>query len=358
MPKEGITHSFNMALGIETNNVAPQLIQNSGAALVQGIRQIGQQISGHLTEMQVKRDLGAMAQEMQGMNVQSNEFPVQLTQMLSRHPMAARDERGQQALSILGKAHGQWQAGEAEARAFGRAMLMQESRDRSARELYDYKREKELSDPQNVGGALVVPRDPATGQPNVLLPAPARAGAGPKTLAPGAILVDPTGKKLAENPKAITGSPSELSKERLKISLLSKSASSLKSEIDRGLSRLDATEEDQNKALEEVTTIKDKAMKAAAQSRFDELNRKKHAIIKEVNDLKLRHLTIQETLGNIQAGMMGGDGTPEVLPAADAVAAPAAAPNELVLVIDPNGVPGKVKASQLEAALQNGYKRR
>ena len=54
-----------MALGIEQNNVAPQLIANSGQALVQGIRQIGQQISGHLTEMQTKRDLAGMAQEMQ-----------------------------------------------------------------------------------------------------------------------------------------------------------------------------------------------------------------------------------------------------------------------------------------------------
>lgn len=101
-----------MPLGIEQNNIAPQLIQNSGAALVQGIRQIGQQISGHLTEIQTKRDLGALAQEMQGINVQSNDFPVQLTQLLSRHPLAARDERGQIALSILGKAHGQWQQGQ------------------------------------------------------------------------------------------------------------------------------------------------------------------------------------------------------------------------------------------------------
>jgi hypothetical protein len=165
-----------MALGIEQNNVAPQLIQNSGAALVQGIRQIGQQISGHLTELQTKRDLGAMAQELQGLNVQSNEFPVQLTQMLSRHPLAARDERGQMALSILGKAHGQWQAGEAEARAFNRAMAMQTRRTQDARAEFDYETAAKRRMPQNIGGALVVPEDPVTGQPNVLLPAPARGG--------------------------------------------------------------------------------------------------------------------------------------------------------------------------------------
>lgn len=165
-----------MALGIEQNNIAPQLIQNSGAALVQGIRQIGQQISGHLTELQTKRDLGAMAQELQGINVQSNEFPVQLTQMLSRHPLAARDERGQMALSILGKAHGQWQAGEAEARAFNRAMAMQTRRTQDARAEFDYETKAKLGMPQNVGGALVVPQDPVTGQPNVLMAAPVRGG--------------------------------------------------------------------------------------------------------------------------------------------------------------------------------------
>lgn len=238
-----------MALGVEPNNLAPALIQSSGQALVQGIRQIGQQVSSHLTELQTKRDLGALAQEMQGLNVQSNEFPVQLTQLLSRHPLAARDERGQMALSILGKAHGQWQAGEAEARAFNRAMAMQGARDRAARDLYDYKREKELQDPQNVGGALVIPKDPATGQPNVLLPAPSRAGSNrPSVLAPGAVLVDPTGKKLAENPKAATASTSEARmQKKLKIDLLMRQDTAAREEFGRLERRRDALSQERMK---------------------------------------------------------------------------------------------------------------
>ncbi len=162
-----------MPLGIEQNNVAPQLIQNSGSALVQGIRQIGQQISGHLTEMQVKRDLGALAQEMQGLNVQSNEFPIQLAQLTGRHPLAAKDDRAKMLLTPLGAAHAQWQAGEAEVRAFGRQMKMQQQRTQDARDNFKYQKDYEQTHPQYIPGVGVAtledPNDP-TGQPNVLLP--------------------------------------------------------------------------------------------------------------------------------------------------------------------------------------------
>jgi hypothetical protein len=45
------------------------------------------------------------------------------------------------------------------------------------------------------------------------------------------------------------------------------------------------------------------------------------------------------------------------LPAPGAVA-PAASNTEFVLVLDPSGKPGKIRASQLESALANGYRRR
>jgi hypothetical protein len=317
-----------MALGIEQNNLAPQLIQNSGAALVQGIRQIGQQISGHLTELQTKRDLAAMGQELQGLNVQSNEFPVQLTQMLSRHPLAARDERGQMALSILGKAHGQWQAGEAEARAFNRAMAMQGARDRSARNLYDYKRKTELETPQNVGGALVVPQDPVTGQPNVLLPAPARAGTGPKTLSPGAVLVDPTGKVLAENP-ASAKPMNEYQTQTMQLRKRDELRKVYKSKADTWDKDIRELEESIRAVDKEEREEGEKFRPARAVERLEW--QKKLLATKELRDAALQEMSkidsapVEPELGPVPAGAAAPAG---VLPAPGAVAAPGA-PSDL-----------------------------
>lgn len=186
-----------MALGIESNSIAPQLIQNSGAALVQGIRQIGQQISGHLTEMQTKRDLGALAQEMQGLNVQSNEFPIQLAQLTGRHPLAAKDDRAKMLLTPLGAAHAAWQAGEAEARAFNRAMAMQTRRRLDARAEFDYEETARGKRAVNVPGVgLVQPNeiDEVTGQAKVLTPAPVRGSTAlPFASTPSGILDKRTG---------------------------------------------------------------------------------------------------------------------------------------------------------------------
>jgi hypothetical protein len=345
-----------MALGIEQNNLAPQLIQNSGAALVQGIRQIGQQISGHLVELQTKRDLAAMGQELQGINVQSNEFPVQLTQMLSRHPLAARDERGQMALSILGKAHGQWQAGEAEARAFNRAMAMQGARDRSARDLYDYKRTKEMETPQNIGGALVVPQDPVTGQPNVLIPPPARAGAGPRTLSPGAILVDPSGKKLAENPKLPTGGAGS-SQRRLAIEAQLRDVNRDMQFDVKEHQRLLKEEEEIKKEMEGV---EDEKQKADLEYRRSVKAMDAEKALRKINEARLKKVKLGEDLGGLSEEVepeLGAVPLGAVLPAPGAVA-PAASNTEFVLVLDPDGKPGRVRASQLESALANGYRRR
>lgn len=111
-----------MPLGIEQNSIAPQLIQNAGQALVQGIRQIGQQVSSHLTEIQTRRDIGALGQELQNISVESPDWSTQVTGLLSRHPLAARDERAQMALSILSKAHNQWQENQATVRNPYRSM--------------------------------------------------------------------------------------------------------------------------------------------------------------------------------------------------------------------------------------------
>lgn len=228
-----------MALGIEPNSIAPQLIQNAGQSQVQLIRQVGQQISGHLTEMQTKRDLAGLAQSLQGANVQSNEFPLQLAQIASQHPMAVRDERGQMLMGILGKAHGAWQASEEDAKAFNRQMALQGFRSRAAATAAEKAAAERASRPVSVFGVGLV--DPVTGE--TIVPEGSRGGSsGPKTLSPGSILVDPSGKKIAENPKLPTASASE---ERLKqkdrIAAINQEINQFDSDIASGVRQYEAS---------------------------------------------------------------------------------------------------------------------
>lgn len=289
-----------MALGIEQNSIAPQLIQNSGQALVQGIRQIGQQISGHLTEMQTKRDLAALAQETQGLNVESADFPVQLTQLVSRHPMAVRDERGQMALSILGKAHGAWQASQADALAFQRQMKMLETRGAQARSQFEYEEAARGKRPMSVPGVgLVQPGeiDEVTGQPKVLVPAAPRPGSNrPTVLAPGAKAIDASGKTIAENPRLTlpTASEARLAKKG-KIDLLMRQDAAAREEFGRLERRRDAL----SKQRMELN---------ADDANIPYLDNTVKAIEEEAKALRQRRLDIQKAIEAI-----------EIIPAEDQV---------------------------------------
>lgn len=366
-----------MALGIEQNSIAPQLIQNSGQALVQGIRQIGQQISGHLTEMQTKKDLAALAQETQGLNVESVDFPVQLTQLVSRHPMAVRDERGQMALSILGKAHGAWQASQADALAFQRQMKMLETRGAQAKSQFEYEEAARGKRPMFVPGVgLVQPGeiDEVTGQPKVLVPAAPRPGSNRPIVAnPGDIVFDTTGKEIARNTNP-RGSSSEITKQRFNFSLLNTQESSLRSEINSAMARLDAAEKEQAKILEDLPTVKGDANKLPLNNRFKEVDAKKQALVKEINDMKSRRAKLLESIGAIQSRIQEG-GAAEVEPELGPVPAGAAAPAGVlpptgavvpasatqvrrIPVIDPQGNPMQLRQDQVDAALQAGWKLR
>jgi len=340
-----------MPLGIEQNNVAPQLIQNSGAALVQGIRQIGQQISGHLTELQTKRDLGAMAQEMQGLNVQSNEFPIQLTQMLTRHPLAAKDERGQMALSVLGKAHGQWQAGEAEARAFNRAMAMQTRRTQDAKGLFDYEEGVRSKRPVSVAGVgLVDPTeiDPLTGQAKVLAATPTRGSTAlPFASSPGGIYDRRTGEITTPAAPKTSASEARLLK-KSKIDALVTRDKQLQQEIANSIRRRDS-----------LTTERMKIGKSDDPNGVY-LDNTVKAIEDEVKTLRDRRTELQKAIESIEGGEaeVANAVEPELgMVPANAVAPPASGGGRIP-VIGPDGKAGTVSAAQLEAALQNGYKRR
>lgn len=352
-----------MALGIEPNSIAPALIRDSGQALVQGIRQIGQQISGHLTEMQTKRDLAGLAQEMQGMNPQSADFPVQLMQIASRHPMAVRDERGQMAMSILGKAHGAWQASQADTLAFQRQMQMQGLRDAAATKRAEAAETARASRPVSVFGVGLV--DPVSGE--TLVPEGSRGGsAGPKTLSPGSILVDPSGKKLAENPKPVSPASSEARlQKKLQIDLLNKEEAATRQELgqmirrrdDLSKQRMEIKDADNPNAAYLDNTIK--AIEAEAKALRD----RRLEIQKRIEAIEIipTEDEVEPELGAVPVGAVAPPAP--VAPAAEVLPTPAALPaaanpNELVPVINPSGKPTNLKRSQVEAALQYGYKLR
>jgi hypothetical protein len=336
-----------MALGIETNNVAPQLIQNSGAALVQGIRQIGQQISGHLTELQTKRDLGALAQEMQGLNVQSNEFPIQLAQLTGRHPLAAKDDRAKMMLMPLGAAHAQWQAGEAEARAFGRAMTMQGMRTEATRTLAEEQEARIRSRPPKAlapKGSVPAPGLPGwsfdkdAGQFNP--PSPEIAG---KLPAAGA-------KPMTEYQRAQI----RRAERKDRISALNQEINQFDSDIASAVRQYESSFDREEKAADAAEKSRHQADKTEIGKVADQLKAEKAKRLEALRKLREDDAADAAIVVDVVEPELGA--APEVLPPVGAVAP--TAPSEMVLVIDPNGVPGRVKASQLETALQNGYKRR
>lgn len=346
-----------MALGIEPNSIAPALIRDSGQALVQGIRQIGQQISGHLTEMQTKRDLAGLAQEMQGMNPQSADFPVQLMQIASRHPLAVRDERGQMAMSILGKAHGAWQASENDAMAFNRAMALQGYKQRAAATAAEAAEKARASRPVEIFGKGLV--DPVTRE--TLVPEGTRAGpVRPTVLSPGAKAIDASGKVIAENLKLPTGSASEARlQKKLQIDLLNKEEAATRQELgqmirrrdDLSKQRMEIKDADNPNAAYLDNTIK--AIEAEAKALRD----RRLEIQKRIEAIEIipTEDEVEPELGAVPAGAVAPPA--QVAPAPAALPA-AANPSELVPVINPSGKPTNLKRSQVEAALQYGYKLR
>lgn len=364
-----------MPLGIEQNNIAPSLISSAGDDLVQNIRLIGQQVSGHLTEIQTRRDLGAMAQEMQGLNVRSADFPQQAIQLATRHPMAIRDERGQMALGMLSKAHGQWQAEQNAALVFQRQMQMADFRTKAANERAIAADESRAKRPVSVFGVGLV--DPLTG--TTIVPEGSRGGAttSPRVLSPGAVLVDPTGKKLAENPKP-EPSLTPYQRETLDSRKVAAAAARKKQNKDLLMRQDTAAQAEIRDTVKRLDSIEKEILGVTNPEDRNALFEKKNQIIKEANDLKQRRLNIQKSIEQIEsipaeeiAAKEIADDTGEptvvtdpqqatavgVLPEPGALPAPEVS-NELVAVINPSGKPVKIRRSQLDAALQNGYKQR
>lgn len=354
-----------MALGIESNSIAPQLIQNSGQALVQGIRQIGQQISGHLTEMQTKRDLAGLAQDMQGLQVESADFPVQLTQIVSRHPMASRDERGQMVLNTLGKAHGAWQASQADALAFQRQMQMQGVREQAATtraaaaEQARASRTKvgnkivDLSDPENP--VTVFEGDPLN--PPMPFQATPSGAFDKRTGTYGSPPPAPAVKPMNAYQQA------QLRRAERKdvLSAINQEINQFDSNIASGerayeaafKREMDAVGEDKlrhEKDKTEVGKVVD-ALKAEKKKKVVELEKIRK---EDTADAAIQPETEPE-LGPVPAGAAAPAG---VLPPTSTVVPVSATQVRRVPVIDPQGNPMQLRQDQVDAALQAGWKLR
>lgn len=279
------------------------------------------------------------------MNVRSNDFPVQLIQTASRHPMAVRDERGQMAIEVLAKTHNQWQNEQA---ALSR---MNSFRSMGGGGIYNARtgeiEVEPTAKPVSVGlnSRLV---NPATGE-TVVAPMPVKEK--PFNLAPGARRYGPDGQMIAENPKAAPGI-TPYQQKSLTLRERAESRAALNKQIDthnRDIAAMERT----------IRTTEDANEKAAVQARLLEIAGLRDALISELETPVTESAAIvpEEELGAVPPDAVVPQGDGGVLPPQGAVA-PAASNTDFVLVFDPQGKPGRVRASQLESALANGYRRR
>lgn len=333
------------------------MIADNGRALVESIRQMGEQVSGHLNEIRTKRDLQGLAQDFQQLEVQSDEFPNQLLQTAFRHPLALKDQRGQMAIQVLGKAHGDWQAQKRAATTFQNQMGLIGARSDAA-----------ASKPVRLGNNLY---DPQTKE--VLIEGPQTTA--PRTLGPGSKMFDARGNMLAENPRP----PAAMTPyQDAQIGMRNRDArvKAIKAELDVTQRDISSFEKQYNNTFkrEEATTDKNERAKIAAErsdlgSTLQDLGKLRSQKLQQIQGMANEGTGPVQSPETLVPGPVEGE---EVLPAVgpDAAApgsgvlppigavAAAAPANEWVLVIDPNGRPGKVRATQIESALQNGYKRR
>jgi hypothetical protein len=341
-----------MPLGIEPNSIAPQLIAQSGKMLSQNIREIGQQVQGAILEVNTRKDLARMAQEIQAGAVipQSDEFPMQAVELGARHPLAIQDPRGQMALNILGKSHGTWQAGKlAEARMNPyRSMTGGGIYNASTGEVKVSPTAKPVS--VNRNARLT---DPITGE--VIVDAEALPEKG-FNLAPGSTRYDAQGNPIVTAPKP-TGAASmtEYQSRSLKLRERAERRTGLKTQIaawEKDMASLDKAITERRKAGQITPEVTE------WQKRFETTKELRDAAASEIAGLdKEPEVAVEPELGAVPPNAVVPQGDVGVLPAQGTVA-PAVSNTEFVLVFDPSGKPGRIRASQLESALANGYKRR
>ncbi len=338
-------------IGVEYSSNPARLIQQSGQFMSENIRQIGQQVQGTILELNTRKDLGRMVQNLSGLNVQSDEFPIQAAQIYASHPLAAQDPRGQMALAALGKAHNQWQSlKQAEAR---------------------------YSDIMNVPGVGAVRKstgevvagvptkpvavsqrsrlvDPATGK--VIVDALPEPDAFVST--PGGPMNKKTGMDVNGNPIDIPekGALTEYQRKQLENRDQDQARMSKKEAAAAIKTQISQLDQDIDSAVRQYEASFQREEKATGDEKLRH-QADKTEIGKIADQLKAKKMERMKALQDLQVSDVIDTPTPDLVPQGGVVPAPAAT-NQRIPVIDPNGVAGFLPAGQVEAALQNGYKRR
>lgn len=338
-----------MALGIEPNSIAPNLIMQSGKMLSDNIRDIGKQVQSSIFEINTKKDLAAMAQEIQQGAVipQSETFAEDAVAFGFRHPLAIQDPRGQMALNVLGKAHSEWRQGQLAQQRINPYRSM------AGGGIYNAKTGEIEVEPTaapksvNRNARLV---NPETGEvivePEALQPKVTH-------LSPGGKLVDSSGKIIADNPK--TAAPlNDAQRESIAIRRNAARRAAIKVQVD-------SVERD-IRALEQSVRSPKTPLPGEVEQWDKEilkLRGQRNKLLEQFNaPPTAEELTIEPELGAVPPGAAAPQGDGGILPEPGAIVAPLPDGNELVAVINPQGKPTRIKKSQLESALQNGYRTR
>lgn len=334
-------------IGITYSSNPSRLIQQSGEFLSNNIRDIGKQIQGTILEINTKKDLARFAQNLQqNVNPNSDDFAQQAVQVAANHPLAIQDPRGQIALNILGKAHGEWKQAQLAVNRFNTPINMP-GVGLVNRNTGDVIRPAAPPKPVSVYGQGLV--DPLTG--DVILPEGTRPSASanaPRALSPGAILVDPTGKTLAENPKPeptltpYQGAQLKRAEKKAAVDAIKTEISQYEKDIASAVRQYEASFKREQEAQGDEK-LRHQADKTEIGKIADDLKKKKEDRLKALRDLE--SAAVEED---------SADMLPPVTPNA---AAPAPGVRR-VPVFDPSGQPLNIREDQLDAALQAGWKRR
>lgn len=329
-------------IGITYSSNPSRLIQQSGEFLSNNIRDIGKQIQGTILEINTKKDLARFAQNLQqNVNPNSDDFAQQAVQVAANHPLATQDPRGQIALNILGKAHGEWKQAQLAVDRYNNPVVVPGVglTNRTTGQVIRGVPPKTVTVGRN--SRLV---DAVTGE-GIVDPLPE-----PEVFVntPGGPMNRSTGLDVSGNPIVPPQKGAMTDAQAQKARLESVKAQ----QIATGKMRDDLRQKlNANRAREAAFMKLDEPTRQQRVAELAEIHKERKSLeLMDSEAVGALNGYIQElqTLGDVESAA--------ILPPVSELAA---APNdELVAVFNPQGQPKKIKRSQLEAALKNGYKQR
>lgn len=320
-----------MDIGVTYSSNPARLIQQSGQYLSQNIREIGQQVQGTILELNTRKDIGRMAQNLSTLNVQSDAFPIQAAQVFAQHPLAAQDGRGQMVLKALGQAHGEWRKNKDLLARFDQQENMLGMRNQATLEQIAARNQATTEQiGARAAGAEHIENLRQEGRKELL----------------DMRNTDVLGQIEARANAAATKPMTPYQQGQLSRADRKAQVDAIKTEIaemDKNILSGERAYKDAMAREQKATDPAEKARHASDWSAVGQLT----------DELKKKK---EERLAALR-NLMAGEDSEEVLVPPGAIA-PAPVVDETVAVINPSGKNVKIRRSQLEAALQNGYKQR